>query len=170
MDITTTEITSDEGTLEITVTAGKRSYSVILCESGTVQVLCLNAAHKTWRGAGRSFQSFDDARDGYKSEAAKLAITEAEEAFEAYRAARKAKPTTGRELFTVQDAHNLVAIAKGQRRSCSTHLIMAGFVDWKDGAVILAPAFRAWCGTLDAGSLAPEHMLDEARSFWSGHA
>ena len=36
-------------------------------ESGSVRVICQNAAHKVWRGMGKAFDGFDNAKAAYKS-------------------------------------------------------------------------------------------------------
>lgn len=41
---------------------------------GYVNVCCLNAAHRAWRGSGRYFSNFAKAVDGYKSAAVKSMV------------------------------------------------------------------------------------------------
>jgi hypothetical protein len=95
MDVTTTavtEIPNEPYTIETTgseiyshcveVTVGRRCYAVSVNYHGKIRVLCKNASHNAWGGAGRGFDSWDDAAAGYKSEAAKVAIKTAREEIE----------------------------------------------------------------------------------------
>ena len=50
--------------------------------TGTVNVCCQNASHRAFRGIGRTFRNWDEARKGYKSTAMKLIIDEAERILE----------------------------------------------------------------------------------------
>lgn len=82
--ITTGDVTSHTysgfTTLSVEVTVDlKKTFSVMLSlNSGEVRTLCKNASHQAYRGVGRGFPTFEAARDGYKSTAAKVAIEEAE--------------------------------------------------------------------------------------------
>jgi hypothetical protein len=58
---------------------GKTSICVSIDRSdGWVQVICQNAAHRVWRGAGRFFPSFEAALAGYKSASVRSLIQAAE--------------------------------------------------------------------------------------------
>lgn len=46
---------------------------------GYINVLVDNAQHRAWRGMGRTFWSFDDARNAYKSGDVKAMISMVEE-------------------------------------------------------------------------------------------
>lgn len=48
-------------------TCGKREAYVSFCASGHLTVCCRNAAHKVFKGPGKTFLSLDEAIGGYKS-------------------------------------------------------------------------------------------------------
>lgn len=56
-----------DGTHYMNLSSGKKSAFVSSGETLGVRVTCKNASHSVWRGAGRGFDSFADAIDGYKS-------------------------------------------------------------------------------------------------------
>ena len=50
------------------VTNGKQTAFVCTYRNTKgISVTCLNASHRVWRGAGRTFWSWEEARNGYKS-------------------------------------------------------------------------------------------------------
>lgn len=81
MNITITNQTIDpEGTGCIEASCGNKSAYVSTYKSGKwVTVCCKNAAHSIWRGAGRTFPSFDEAVAAYKSPEMKAIIEAARE-------------------------------------------------------------------------------------------
>ena len=79
MDLIITNQSRTERYSCIELSDGKKTAFVGLGQSGMITVCqTSNASHKTWRGAGRSFRSFDEARDAYKSSFMKSAVTLAE--------------------------------------------------------------------------------------------
>ena len=50
------------------LTTGKQSALISYSrESGSVRVICQNAAHRVWRGMGTAFDGFANAKAAYKS-------------------------------------------------------------------------------------------------------
>ena len=81
----TIEITSKEifgADLHIEARSEKKAAYLSVNQFGTVNVLVRNASHKAYRGLGRFFDSFAEARAAYKSADVKamLEILEAEAA------------------------------------------------------------------------------------------
>lgn len=63
----------------IELSDGKKTAYVGIGQSSMITVCqTSNASHKAWRGAGRSFRSFKEAREAYKSSFMKSAIALAE--------------------------------------------------------------------------------------------
>lgn len=62
------ERTTDENYTYVTLSSSKKeafiSYNHI---SGQVNVLCLNASHKAYKGFGKFFNTFEEAINNYKS-------------------------------------------------------------------------------------------------------
>ena len=74
MTILITEQTREETYASVTMTDGKQTVFVGKGSSGAISVLNMNAAHKAYRGGGRTFWSFDAAEEAYKSAFMKTAI------------------------------------------------------------------------------------------------
>ena len=55
-------------------TEKKSAFISVSSRTGLVTVCCHNAANRVWRGMGRTFQSWDDAMNGYKSSDMKAMI------------------------------------------------------------------------------------------------
>lgn len=49
------------------LTCGKKSAHIIIFSEG-IQVCCLNASHKVWKGAGKYYYTIEEALNSYKSE------------------------------------------------------------------------------------------------------
>ena len=75
MDI---EIRSQSGHHVELATPKCSAYIGYMRSLGYVQVICLNSAHKAWKGHGRQFAGFSKAQEGYKSSAMKAMIALAE--------------------------------------------------------------------------------------------
>lgn len=58
---------------------GNKTVRIGRGKSGIINVCVQNASHKAWDGAGRSFPSFDEAEQAYKSAFVKSAIAMAPE-------------------------------------------------------------------------------------------
>ena len=63
----------------VELTDGRKSVYIGLGRSGAITVCMLNASHRAWKGGGRTFWGFDEARDAYKSAFMKSAISMASE-------------------------------------------------------------------------------------------
>lgn len=61
----------------VNATCGKTSASIGISEFG-VQVICLNAAHRAWRGSGRRFSNMREAMDAYRSAEMKAILSAAD--------------------------------------------------------------------------------------------
>lgn len=68
----TVEVTNGKQTAQIFIPGGRDRFSQ-LC------VLCKNASHRAWKGWGRFFDTFEQARDGYRSSFMRAAIEAARE-------------------------------------------------------------------------------------------
>ena len=73
MQATVTEISITDNGLYANATCGKVSACVCINDY-EVRVICQNAAHKVWRGAGRAFQTVADALAAYKTPEMKAII------------------------------------------------------------------------------------------------
>lgn len=51
----------------LTLSTDKKAANITVHDDGRLNVTCVNASHRVWRGAGRSFATVDDALSGYKS-------------------------------------------------------------------------------------------------------
>ena len=67
----------------IEVTNGKQKAYVGIFSSGSINVLNANAAHRAFKGMGRMFWSWDEAKAGYKSAFMQAVIELAEESLAA---------------------------------------------------------------------------------------
>lgn len=65
--------------LYFSASSGSTSALVCIHEHG-VRVICKNASHQVWRGAGRFFPNVADALNGYKSANMRAIITAANNA------------------------------------------------------------------------------------------
>ena len=64
----------------IEITDGKKAmFACASAHGGYVTVCALNASHRAWRGAGRTFASWEKAAEGYKSGFMRSAIELARE-------------------------------------------------------------------------------------------
>ena len=67
-----------ETTFGIEMSTGKTTgYVFFSSRTGSINVCCANASHRTGRGFGRTFWSIEEAVAGYKSAAMKEIISEA---------------------------------------------------------------------------------------------
>lgn len=83
MDILITGQSLDpEGTSHIQATAGKVSAYVSQYQAQWVTVCCQNAAHRVHRSGGRTFPTWQEALDAYKSPEMKAIITAARNFFQ----------------------------------------------------------------------------------------
>jgi len=62
----------------VTITAGKKEFFIMKSDY-SINVLCKNAAHAAYNGMGKFFDTWEQAIDAYKSEAAKESIKTARE-------------------------------------------------------------------------------------------
>jgi hypothetical protein len=74
---TVTGIEITDAGIYAAATCGKVSALVFITSLG-FRVICQNAAHKVWRGSGRSFSSFEEALAAYKKPEMKAIITAVE--------------------------------------------------------------------------------------------
>ena len=72
-----TETIRADGAIYVTATSGKVSAMVAVDQWG-VRVICQNASHRCWRGAGRFFQDIASAVAGYKTAEMKAIILAAD--------------------------------------------------------------------------------------------
>jgi len=79
MDIIITNSSRTDNHASIEMSDGKQTVYVGHGASGAISVCNMNASHKAWRGAGRTFRSFDEAEKAYKSSFMKAAISMARE-------------------------------------------------------------------------------------------
>ncbi len=75
MDIIISKTSRTENHAAIEMTNGKQKVYIGRGKSGAITVLNMNASHKAWKGAGRTFWSFEDAEAAYKSEFMRSAIS-----------------------------------------------------------------------------------------------
>ena len=74
------EVNESEYTYYVEATVGKTSAYVSMAKRDrSVNVCCKNASHRVWRGIGKIFGSFAEARENYRSAAMKTIIDTAEE-------------------------------------------------------------------------------------------
>lgn len=74
MMIELVEKTESESGFCLELTCGKKSAVVGIWKSGIVTVCCLNAAHRAWRGLGKTFSSVEEALENYRSSEMKSMI------------------------------------------------------------------------------------------------
>jgi len=75
MGIMITSQSQDNGRVYFELSSEKKDANISFnAELGMVNVLCKNASHKTWKGVGRTFWSFEEARAAYKSSDMKAMI------------------------------------------------------------------------------------------------
>lgn len=77
METTITRTSKTEFSTHVEASCGKVTAYVGIGKNG-VSVCAYNAAHKTWRGMGRTFRTVAEAIDGYKSAEMKAIIRAAE--------------------------------------------------------------------------------------------
>ena len=58
----------------VEITNGKQTMYAYAYKCGSITVLNFNASHRAYRGAGRTFEGWTDALDGYKSSFMKSAL------------------------------------------------------------------------------------------------
>ena len=81
MDIMVTNHSNANGRISYEMTSGtKTAYVSSNAALGVVDVLCMNASHRAWRGMGRTFGSWTEAKAAYKSADMKAMIEYAEDA------------------------------------------------------------------------------------------
>lgn len=79
MELAITEAKQIDSHSYIVITNGKQTVQVFRGgHSGMINIINRNAAHRAWRGNGKSFRTFADARQAYRSEFMKSAIDLAE--------------------------------------------------------------------------------------------
>lgn len=79
MELAITEAKQIENHSYIVITNGKQTVQVFRGGiSGMINIINRNASHRVWRGSGKSFQTFADARKAYRSEFMRSAIDLAE--------------------------------------------------------------------------------------------
>jgi hypothetical protein len=72
--------TDPNGTSFVAASCGNKSAWVSACNGGEwVTVCCKNAAHRVWRGSGKTFGSFADALEAYRSPEMRAIIEAARE-------------------------------------------------------------------------------------------
>ena len=75
MGIMITSQSQNNGRVYFELSSEKKDASISFnAELGMVNVLCKNASHKAWKGVGRTFWSFEEARAAYKSSDMKAMI------------------------------------------------------------------------------------------------
>ncbi|MBK8132632.1 MAG: hypothetical protein IPK48_07915 [Gammaproteobacteria bacterium] len=74
MNIIITNTSRTETYASIEMSNGKQTVYIGRGASGQISICNMNASHKAWRGAGKTFFSFDSAEKAYKSEFMKAAI------------------------------------------------------------------------------------------------
>lgn len=67
MDTLITKKDTTQYATSMEVSCGKKTAFVSFNNCGWVTVCCYNAAHRVWRGAGKTFRSIEEAFDGYKT-------------------------------------------------------------------------------------------------------
>ena len=73
MNATVTELNVTETGLYASATCGKIS-AIVCINDYEVRVICQNAAHKVWRGAGKAFKTIAEALAAYKTPEMKAII------------------------------------------------------------------------------------------------
>jgi hypothetical protein len=71
----------ESGSFSAECTTGKVKAEFWFFSTGGVQIVCKNAANRTWRGMGKRYETEAAALDGYKSPEMKANIRAAFEAF-----------------------------------------------------------------------------------------
>jgi len=74
--ITNTSRTTNHSSIEMS--NGKQTVYIGRGNSGAITICNMNASHQAWRGAGRTFWSFEEAEQAYKSAFMKSAISMAQ--------------------------------------------------------------------------------------------
>ena len=75
MGIMITSQSQNNGRVYFELSSQKKDANISFnAELGMVNVLCKNASHKAWKGVGRTFWSFEEARAAYKSSDMKAMI------------------------------------------------------------------------------------------------
>ena len=67
MNVLITETHRSEYATTIEGVCGKTTGVVSIHPDGTMQVLCVNAAHRCWRGGGRWIRNLEEALETYRS-------------------------------------------------------------------------------------------------------
>lgn len=81
MTILTTNESRTESRVSLEMVCGKKqAYVGFSLTRGSVDVCVYNASHKAWGGMGRTFNSFAEAIEAYKSAEVKAMIRHLEEA------------------------------------------------------------------------------------------
>jgi hypothetical protein len=78
MDILITDTHRTDNHAAVELSNGKQRVYIGKGSSGAISVCNMNASHKAWRGAGRTFWSFEEAEAAYKSGFMKAAISMAQ--------------------------------------------------------------------------------------------
>lgn len=79
MDIIITNSYNENGNKGIEMTCGKTSAMIFKGgRTAAITTICKNASHKAWRGMGRTFRTWEEAKAAYKSSAMKSMIDHAE--------------------------------------------------------------------------------------------
>lgn len=75
MQVLETMKTIEDNYTYITLSCGnKEAYFAYNHEINQLQIICMNASHKAFRGHGKFFNTFDDALKNYKSSEMKAMI------------------------------------------------------------------------------------------------
>jgi hypothetical protein len=68
MQVLVTNHVETEDGIAFAATCGNKSAEIWISKrTSAIDVCCINAMHKAWRGVGRVFWSREDALNGYKS-------------------------------------------------------------------------------------------------------
>lgn len=78
MNILITNTFRTENHAAVEMTNGKQKIYIGRGKSGAISVCNMNASHQAWRGMGRTFWSFEEAENAYKSGFMKAAISMAQ--------------------------------------------------------------------------------------------
>jgi len=78
MEIEISNMHKNETTFGVEMSTGKTTaYVFFSSRTGSINVCCANASHRTWGGVGRTFWSIEEAVAGYNSAAMKEIISAA---------------------------------------------------------------------------------------------
>jgi hypothetical protein len=77
MNVQINEVTKQDGYTYISLSCEKMSADVAVGPQG-VQVVNKNASHRAWRGGGKQFSNFSEAKASYKSSAMRAMLESAE--------------------------------------------------------------------------------------------